>query len=463
MTTPTASAAGFSGSIGCRLTDQPGPEDILRRVQISVRRVTAHQATEQRLGNAVPRRDVPAMRACLRGMAGIHLNHHPSGAFSLGAQHAEEHPPSRIEDGAVRAAFGGHVCSGSFNGASVGTGHVPDPQHLMCDEVVIPHECERGLMCEIQPLATYLAIDGDDALSRLLPAPGTALAPRQGSLRVREPGSRHSKVARVRYVRPVASGHEVRDPHVDADGCACGRKPLCWHAIAGEDHVPASAFPLDRDRLDDPAHRSVLAHPDLPDPLQPYPYLTTARHAIPPTAVPVFWPFHRVEPTATLKPRVPRLLPRLDAAKESSEGLIQAAQRRLLRGKRPAGLPVWIVTAYISKVCGLVAISHRDGRFLPGDAAMLQSSVVQLPMILQAGGKGSRLLSCRSQKKLTSSSHRHQISVGGFRSSRSSTVPLHIHSYRQVPSFLPEPHRREGARTSRHLKTTVASARFSWL
>jgi hypothetical protein len=46
---------------------------------------------------------------------------------------------------------------------------------------------------------------------------------------------------------------------------------------------------------------------------------------------------------------------------------------------------------------------------------------------------------------------------------RSSTVPLHIHSYWQVPTFLPEPHRREGARTSRHLKTTVASARFSWL
>jgi hypothetical protein len=50
--------------------------------------------------------------------------------------------------------------------------------------------------------------------------------------------------------------------------------------------------------------------------------------------------------------------------------------------------------------------------------------------------------------------------VGGFRSDHSGTVPLHAHSYQQVLSFLSKPYRREGARTSRYLKTAVISARL---
>ena len=460
MTTPTASAAGFSGSIGRCPTGQPGPENVLRRVYVGVRRVTACQATEQRLANAVPCRDVPAPRAGLRSMAGIYLNHYSSGTFSLGAQHVEEYSPSRVEDGAVQAALSGHVRSRVFDGAARRTSHVLYPQRLMCDQIMIPHKHERGLMRKVHPLATDLAMDGRDALPCLLAAYGAPLTSRQGSLRVREAGSRPRAVMRVRNVRAVAGGHEVRDSHVDADGCACGRKRLRRDPITGKDHIPAAALPLDRDRLDGSAYWTVLAYFDLPDPLQPYPYLTTARRAIPPATIPVFRPLHCVKPAATFKPRVSRLLPSLDTAKECSEGLIQAAQRGLLRGKRPAALPTRIVTADVPKVSGLVDVSHTDRRFLPGNATVLQSSVVQLPMILQAVSKGGSLFGRRSNKKLTSTSHTHHISVGGFRSDRRSTVSLHTHSYRQVPSFRPRPDRREGARTSRPLKTTATSARL---
>jgi hypothetical protein len=460
VTTPTASAAGFSGSIGRRQTGQPGPENVLRRVHVGVRRVTACQATEQRLANAVPCRDVPAPRAGLRGMAGIDLNHYSSGTFSLGAQRAEKHPPPRVEDRAVQAAFSSHVRSGCSNGAAGRTSHIPDPQCLMCDQVVVPHECECGLMREVQSLAADLAMDGRDALARLLPAYGARLTSRHGSLRVREPGGQHGEVMRVRNVRTVARGHEVRDPHVDADDCARGRTRLCWYAIAGKDHKPAPAFPLDRDCLDSSAHFSMLAHFDLSNPLQPHSYLTAARSAIPLTTVPVFWPLDCVEPAATLKPRIPWLLPSLDAAEERSEGFIQAAQRGLLGGERPAALPIRVVTADVFKVSGLVAIPHRDGRFLPSDATVLQSGVVQLPVILQTSGKSGSLYSRRSQKKLTSSSHTHQISIGRARSGYSGIGPFHTHSYQQVPSFLSKAFRREEARTSRHLKTAVTSARI---
>ena len=46
-------------------------------------------------------------------MTGVDLDNNPSGAFSLGAQHVEEHPPSGIE---AAAPFGSQVPSAAGRG-----------------------------------------------------------------------------------------------------------------------------------------------------------------------------------------------------------------------------------------------------------------------------------------------------------------------------------------------------------
>lgn len=92
MTTPTARAAGFSGGLCC-VKGQPGPEDVVGCVLVGVSKVTARKAAEHVLADAVSGSGVPAAGAPLGGVTGIDLNDQPSGAFSLGAQHAEEHPP----------------------------------------------------------------------------------------------------------------------------------------------------------------------------------------------------------------------------------------------------------------------------------------------------------------------------------------------------------------------------------
>src|SRR5215831_15056910 len=90
---------GFSGGISRRLKGQPGPSDIFRRVLVGVRRMPTRLAAEARLADAVLGGGVPTRGAPRGGVAGIYLDDHPPGAFSLGAQYVEEHPhpASRID------------------------------------------------------------------------------------------------------------------------------------------------------------------------------------------------------------------------------------------------------------------------------------------------------------------------------------------------------------------------------
>ena len=108
MTTPTAEAAGFSGSLRC-LKGQPGPEYVVGRILVGMRAVATRQTAEFSLTDAVPGSQVPAPGAPLGSVTGIYLSDHPSGAFSLGVQHAEEHPPSRIQDRLIQSALGRHA------------------------------------------------------------------------------------------------------------------------------------------------------------------------------------------------------------------------------------------------------------------------------------------------------------------------------------------------------------------
>jgi hypothetical protein len=58
-TTPTAEAAGFSGSLRC-LKGQPGPEYVVGRILVGMRAVATRQTAEFSLTDTVPGSHVPA-------------------------------------------------------------------------------------------------------------------------------------------------------------------------------------------------------------------------------------------------------------------------------------------------------------------------------------------------------------------------------------------------------------------
>jgi hypothetical protein len=99
-----------------------------------------------------------------------------------------------------------------------------------------------------------------------------------------------------------------------------------------------SALALDADGLDPALHRTVLVHPDVPDTLHADAGHRVVRVGIPPAAVPVLRELHGVKPGHATKPGIAGLLSGLHAAEERLHRLVQATQRGLLAGKRPATL-----------------------------------------------------------------------------------------------------------------------------
>ena len=209
MTPPLPEGRGFSGRFRT-LKGQPGPEYVDRGVHVCVRLVAAREAPEHRLADAVPRRDVPALRASLRGVTGVHLNHHPPGALSLGAQDIEEHPPSRVENRSVQAG----LRSGPVRliGAVAGWAWSWPPRHIryvqrfMPDHVVVADKRERDLMGVVQPRAAHLAVqcrdfaDGLAAAVAAAPFAGERLLDRTGDIRISDREHGPAGDRRYRYL-----------------------------------------------------------------------------------------------------------------------------------------------------------------------------------------------------------------------------------------------------------------------
>jgi hypothetical protein len=78
-----------------RVKGKPCPENVARGVHVRVGLVAARETSELLLSDAVPRRDMSAVGAPLRGVTRVHCDHCPSGTFSLGRQNAQENTPSR--------------------------------------------------------------------------------------------------------------------------------------------------------------------------------------------------------------------------------------------------------------------------------------------------------------------------------------------------------------------------------
>jgi hypothetical protein len=125
VTPLTADVASFSGRVR-GLTGKPCPQDVRGRVLVGVRAVPARNASEGSLVDTVLSRAVPTAGAGTGGVGGVHRDQRPSGAFSLGGEDREEHPPTRIENRTVQTAFGVQVAARSLHGPGRRAGHVGD-------------------------------------------------------------------------------------------------------------------------------------------------------------------------------------------------------------------------------------------------------------------------------------------------------------------------------------------------
>ena len=154
-----------------------------------MRVVAAGDAVEFLLCGPVLLRHVPACGAGAGGVAGVHGDHVPSGAFSLGVQDRQEHPPSGIADRPVEPGLdGGPVGQEAARPAGIGLGrgglaHVADPEVFVRDEVMRADQAEGGLVCVVETLAAHLAVEPGDLLHRAPVVGGAVLG-----LAAREPG-----------------------------------------------------------------------------------------------------------------------------------------------------------------------------------------------------------------------------------------------------------------------------------
>lgn len=77
---------------------KPCPQNVHGSVYVGMGLMLACQTSELRLGDTVLRCGVAALGAPLGGITGVHCDHLPPGALSLGRQDAQEGPSSCIVD-----------------------------------------------------------------------------------------------------------------------------------------------------------------------------------------------------------------------------------------------------------------------------------------------------------------------------------------------------------------------------
>jgi hypothetical protein len=130
----------FSDGLLGLLEGKPCPQDVAGGVHVGVGVVTAAQAAELCLGDAVTCRCVPALGAPLRGVTGIHRYHCPPGTFSLGGEDSQEDSPSRVEDGLIQTRFTrrpvGLMAAGAVRTRLWPPRHIGDLEFLVDDKVV---------------------------------------------------------------------------------------------------------------------------------------------------------------------------------------------------------------------------------------------------------------------------------------------------------------------------------------
>lgn len=185
---------------------------------------------------------VSATGAVLTCVPGVHGDHYPAGAFSLGGQDLQELPPA-------------HVMHGLGQSRSSQPCHV---QVLDRYRVVPIHQGARRLEVEI----SACSLDGTVALRDQANSPASVcsvpLALRDDPLGSLHGGFTDRQMAGVRDMLPIAGGEERREPYVQADALAGRGQRTRRHVVAGEGDEPVSAtISPQRDRFDPPLNLSV--------------------------------------------------------------------------------------------------------------------------------------------------------------------------------------------------------------
>ncbi|SDJ90927.1 hypothetical protein SAMN05421874_10433 [Nonomuraea maritima] len=398
----TPPLSGFSPSrFRSPAKGKPCPQDVDRRVHVGVRGMPARRTGELGLGETVLLCHVPAPGAGAGGVGGVHRDQLSTGAFSLVRENRQEHPPTRVEDASVERGLGSDVPSGLLDRARSGAGHVRDPQVLVHDHVVVADQRVRRPVCVIESLAADLAVQCGDPCHLLATAFGPALLAGEAPLRGGEAISGRGEVTRVGHVRTVRRRDKRGHTHIQADHSARGGKRLGGHAVTGEDHIPAGAFPPHADRLDGARHAAVLVHADMPDALQPHERRGGVLGlGVPSAAVTVLRPLDRVEPAPALETGEAGPTTLADPLEEPGERLVQAAQGGLSGGERPTRLPVRVISTDVLRLARLIAVPDRHACLAVGGAAVLRSGVVELTVVFQARGECSGLLGGGSQEEL---------------------------------------------------------------
>src|SRR5262249_24746901 len=140
---------------------------------------------------------------------------------------------------------------------------IGDPQVFYIQPIVLAHQCQRRLVVEDAPLASYLMVLLGDQPARLLTPFAPLLAAGEPFLRLGELLLGAARVARVLDRLALGRDEEDLQPHINAHLAARGRQGLDGYVGTGQGDVPAIRLAADRHRLDGahdwaaPAHRNA--------------------------------------------------------------------------------------------------------------------------------------------------------------------------------------------------------------
>ena len=303
--------------------------DVPGRVHISMARVAAGDAHEQRLALATVRSDMPARRAPLATERGIDLLH-PTRSLLL--QPGHQPTPTSGEDRPVQPGLLTNIAAGTPDRAPRRTRHVRDLQTLNPNQIKPARQIGRGLL---HPILATVRIPGpksrDDGLD-LTATVRAALSPGQSALQAPQAAllTGRGLWTGQQFASGQSRGHHHAPVHTDDLAVArCGNRvwdhrerdmpttrPVPGHPIrphingngttAPKPHPPHLGYP----------HRTSTPI-ELPDLLRPDPYL-------PETLIP-----------SRLAPRRPAMR----TPKELCHRLREIPQRLLLHRLRPSPQP----------------------------------------------------------------------------------------------------------------------------
>jgi hypothetical protein len=195
-----------------------GPKDVERGVNVGVGLMPARLASERR---AVPvlRRAVPTASTGAAGVAGLHCDNSPIGAFSLIGNHREQSSPPGVLNTTIQSPLHdravGRIATIPVGPGSGSPDEVRDGKRLMHNEVVIVHELAGEAVQCVLPAVAHGTVLRRDALN----CPAATL--RSGALRSEVPLSigetlRSSAPATVFGDKlPVACCNQYPQPQID--------------------------------------------------------------------------------------------------------------------------------------------------------------------------------------------------------------------------------------------------------